>query len=66
MKRPVLVALIILIPVIMLNAQESRRLTILHTNDFHSHLQGYAPESAVHPWLSMVILLWAGLQGSQG
>ncbi len=49
MKKSVLVALIILIPVIMLNAQESRRLTILHTNDFHSHLQGYAPELAYTP-----------------
>ena len=33
----------------MLNAQESKRLTILHTNDFHSHLQGFAPESAYTP-----------------
>ncbi len=49
MKRPVLFAFIILIPVLMLNAQESRRLIILHTNDFHSHLQGYGPESAYTP-----------------
>ncbi|MGB8358821.1 MAG: bifunctional UDP-sugar hydrolase/5'-nucleotidase, partial [Bacteroidales bacterium] len=34
---------------LVLNAQESRRLTILHTNDFHSHLQGYGPESAYTP-----------------
>ena len=33
----------------MLNAQENKRLTILHTNDFHSHLQGFAPESAYTP-----------------
>jgi 5'-nucleotidase len=32
-----------------LNAQESKRLTILHTNDFHSHLRGFAPESAYTP-----------------
>jgi 5'-nucleotidase len=49
MKRPVLFALIILIPVLMLNAQEGTRLTILHTNDFHSHLQGYGPESTYTP-----------------
>jgi len=49
MRRSVLFALIILIPALMLNAQESKRLTILHTNDFHSHLQGFAPESAYTP-----------------
>ncbi len=32
-----------------LAAQEEKKLTILHTNDFHSHLQGYAPESAYTP-----------------
>ncbi len=49
MKRYILFALLALIPVVTLNAQEGKRLTILHTNDFHSHLQGYAPESAYTP-----------------
>jgi 5'-nucleotidase / UDP-sugar diphosphatase len=49
MKRPILFVLIILISVLMLNAQEGTRLIILHTNDFHSHLQGYAPETAYTP-----------------
>ena len=50
MKRALLFALMILIPGMMLNARESRRIIILHTNDFHSHLQGYAPESAYTPF----------------
>ncbi len=32
-----------------LMAQDGKKLIILHTNDFHSHLQGYAPESAYTP-----------------
>ena len=45
MKRITFTSLL-LIAVMTLSAQEGRRLTILHTNDIHSHLQGYAPESA--------------------
>jgi 5'-nucleotidase len=48
MKRIILLALI-LAPLVAVNSQEIRKLTILHTNDFHSHLQGYAPESAYTP-----------------
>lgn len=39
----------LLITAIALQAQDGKKLTILHTNDFHSHLQGYAPESAYTP-----------------
>lgn len=49
MKAGVLIAACILVPSLTLNAQEGKRLTILHTNDFHSHLQGFAPESAYTP-----------------
>ncbi len=35
----------------LLSAQQGRQITILHTNDFHSHLQGFAPESAYTPLL---------------
>jgi len=49
MKPRVVLALCLLVPYLSITAQESRRLTILHTNDFHSHLQGYAPESAYTP-----------------
>ncbi|MBE0679363.1 MAG: bifunctional metallophosphatase/5'-nucleotidase [Bacteroidales bacterium] len=49
MKFKVIFAACLIIPLLALNAQESTRLTILHTNDFHSHLQGYAPESAYTP-----------------
>lgn len=34
---------------VTLTAQEGKKLTILHTNDFHSHLQGFGPESAYTP-----------------
>jgi 5'-nucleotidase len=49
MKLRILFAICLTAALVTVNAQESRRLTILHTNDFHSHLQGYAPESAYTP-----------------
>jgi len=49
MKRTLLLTIVVLTSLITLHAQEGRRLTILHTNDFHSHLQGFAPESAYTP-----------------
>lgn len=48
MKRVAIFALFLLAAVAV-NAQNSKKLTILHTNDFHSHLQGFAPESAYTP-----------------
>lgn len=33
-----------------LTAQEGKKITILHTNDFHSHFLGYAPETAYTPF----------------
>jgi 5'-nucleotidase len=49
MKLRVILALCLMVSLLSVNAQEEKRLTILHTNDFHSHLQGYAPESAYTP-----------------
>jgi len=49
MKLRILFTLCLAAALVTANAQESRRLIILHTNDFHSHLQGYAPESAYTP-----------------
>ncbi|MCA1741602.1 MAG: 5'-nucleotidase C-terminal domain-containing protein [Bacteroidales bacterium] len=49
MKRSLLSALLILLPLLLI-AQEDRRLTILHTNDFHAHFLGYAPETAYTPF----------------
>lgn len=48
MKKRVLffLFLVILFP---LNAQTEKKITILHTNDLHSRLMGYAPESAYSP-----------------
>jgi len=51
MKRVTLLALFILAAVAV-TAQDARKLTILHTNDFHSHLQGFAPESAYTPMVA--------------
>lgn len=47
MKRIVIISFF-LAAAVALMAQE-KKLTILHTNDFHSHLQGFAPESAYTP-----------------
>jgi 5'-nucleotidase len=49
MKPRFLLSLCLLIIIQAVCAQEAKRLTILHTNDFHSHLQGFAPESAYTP-----------------
>lgn len=50
MKLNLFLLLFLVFPVATLNAQEEKRVTILHTNDFHSHLLGYAPESAYTPF----------------
>lgn len=42
-------------------SQEVKKLTILHTNDFHSHLQGFAPESAYTPGVADNDPTWGGL-----
>lgn len=41
--------LMLLILVIKLHGQSEKRIIILHTNDLHSRLTGYAPESAYTP-----------------
>src|SRR5690606_33902059 len=48
MKRTIIISFF-LTAAVVLTAQEGKKLTILHTNDFHSHLQGFAPESAYTP-----------------
>jgi 5'-nucleotidase len=48
MKRTIIMSFFLAVTV-ALTAQEGKKLTILHTNDFHSHLQGFAPESAYTP-----------------
>jgi len=48
MKRMIIIAIFLTVA-LALAAQEEKKLTILHTNDFHSHLQGFAPESAYTP-----------------
>ena len=48
MKRTIII-LFFLTAAVALTAQEEKKLTILHTNDFHSHMQGFAPESAYTP-----------------
>lgn len=51
MKRVTFLALFLLV-VVAVTGQDGKKLTILHTNDFHSHLQGFAPESAYTPLVS--------------
>jgi 5'-nucleotidase len=46
-KTPLIILLLIL--ALNLQGQQTRRLVILHTNDLHSRLTGYAPESAYTP-----------------
>jgi len=52
MKKSALVLFSFLLTILASNAQDGKKLVILHTNDFHSHLQGYAPESAYTPLIS--------------
>ncbi len=49
MKKSAVILFSFLFSLLALNAQDGKKLVILHTNDFHSHLQGYAPESAYTP-----------------
>ena len=48
MKRIFLI-IIWIVSVINLNGQTEKEITILHTNDLHSRLMGYAPESEYSP-----------------
>jgi 5'-nucleotidase len=47
--QKVLVFFLLLVLMLPLNGQSEKKITILHTNDLHSRLIGYAPESAYSP-----------------
>jgi 5'-nucleotidase/UDP-sugar diphosphatase len=47
--KKALVFILYLIVVLPLKGQAEKKITILHTNDLHSRLIGYAPESAYSP-----------------
>ncbi len=47
--KTVSVFFLILVLLNSVNGQENKKITILHTNDLHSRLMGYAPESAYSP-----------------
>jgi 5''-nucleotidase/2'',3''-cyclic phosphodiesterase and related esterases len=47
--KKVLVFIIWFVSVITLNGQAEKKITILHTNDLHSHIIGFGPESAYTP-----------------
>jgi 5'-nucleotidase/UDP-sugar diphosphatase len=49
MKPGVVLTICLLVITQTINSQDGKRLIILHTNDFHSHLQGFAPESEYTP-----------------
>jgi 5'-nucleotidase / UDP-sugar diphosphatase len=46
-KLPIL--LLFILQAILVSGQSEKKITILHTNDLHSRLTGYAPESAYSP-----------------
>jgi 5'-nucleotidase/UDP-sugar diphosphatase len=48
MKRTIL-ALLFISLIMTISAQEERKIVILHTNDLHSRLYGFSPESAYSP-----------------
>jgi 5'-nucleotidase len=48
MKKVISISILIL-SLLSLNAQTEKKIVILHTNDIHSRLIGYAPESAYTP-----------------
>jgi 5'-nucleotidase/UDP-sugar diphosphatase len=48
MKR-VFIFIIWIVSVVALNGQTEKKITILHTNDLHSHVIGFGPESAYTP-----------------
>jgi 5'-nucleotidase len=50
MKLNLFLLCLLVISGVTLNAQEGKKITILHTNDFHSHFLGYAPETAYTPF----------------
>ncbi len=47
--RKIIILILVLITEIPVMAQTGRRIIILHTNDLHSRLNGYSPESAYSP-----------------
>ena len=47
--KKALVFFICFVSVIIVKGQTEKKITILHTNDLHSRLMGYAPESAYSP-----------------
>jgi 5'-nucleotidase/UDP-sugar diphosphatase len=47
--KKVLVFFLLLVLMLPLTGQTEKKITILHTNDLHSRLIGYAPESAYSP-----------------
>jgi 5'-nucleotidase len=48
MNKPILVLLFAAVT-ISLSAQSEKKITIIHTNDLHAHLEGFAPESDYSP-----------------
>jgi len=48
--KHILISALFLAMATALTGQEGKKITILHTNDFHSHFLGYAPETAYTPF----------------
>jgi 5'-nucleotidase len=51
MKRTIL-SFLLFSAILAISAQEEKKIVILHTNDLHSRLNGYSPESAYSPLIT--------------
>jgi len=49
MKKTLTLILLLFTASFFVSGQTSKKITVLHTNDLHSHFQGFAPESAYTP-----------------
>ncbi|HPT12132.1 MAG TPA: hypothetical protein PLP69_05870, partial [Bacteroidales bacterium] len=49
MKKTLTLLLLLFTAAVFVNGQSGKKITVLHTNDLHSHFQGFAPESAYTP-----------------
>jgi 5'-nucleotidase / UDP-sugar diphosphatase len=49
MKTTLTLLLLLITTAFTVNAQTVKKITVLHTNDLHSHFQGFAPESDYTP-----------------
>ncbi len=52
MMKRILFSSLLLLVIVTASAQEEKKIILLHTNDLHSRLNGFAPESDYSPYLT--------------